>query len=66
MLTAEMKQNVLLLIAGDTKKTHVAVQVAVRIINLETYVRPSGDLHITESSAPAGGSPLAGGSESLS
>ena len=30
-----MKQNVLLLIAGDTKKTHGAVQVAVSILNLE-------------------------------
>ena len=52
-LTAEMKQNVLLLNGGDTKMTHGAVQVAVRILNLEPY--------ITDSSAPGGGTLLVGG-----
>jgi hypothetical protein len=33
--TAEIKQNVLLLISDDAKTTHVTVQVAVSILNLD-------------------------------
>jgi hypothetical protein len=39
---------------------------AVFVINLETYLRPSGDLHSTDSSVIGVGVPLVGGSESLS
>jgi hypothetical protein len=39
---------------------------AVHILHFKHYVRPSGVLHITYSSALGGGTPLPGGSESLS
>jgi hypothetical protein len=51
-LTTEIKPKVLLLISGDMKTTHEAVQGGSANSLFRTLGEAGGDLHITDSSAP--------------